>query len=115
MFEFASLKRLPAMYARAIYVRDRALMPYGVKLYVMFRRAAYYVDRILKSARPSELPVERSMAAEFAVNLKAAKEIGANIPAEVLQRADEVIQSSNLASPASGVSRSFERSHYSQR
>ena len=55
------------------------------------------------------------MAAEFAVNLKAAKEIGANIPAEVLQRADEVIQSSNLASPVSGVSRSFERSHYSQR
>ena len=80
------------MYARAIYVRDGGLMSYGVKIDVMFRRAAYYVDRILKGARPSELPVERSMAAEFVVNLKAAKEIGVNIPAEVLQRADEVIQ-----------------------
>jgi putative ABC transport system substrate-binding protein len=58
----------------------------------MPKRAAYYVDRILKGAKPSDLPVERPMAAEFAINLKAAKEIGLSIPPEVLQRADRVIR-----------------------
>jgi putative ABC transport system substrate-binding protein len=59
---------------------------------MMQKRAAYYVDRILKGAKPSDLPVERPMAAEFAINLKAADTIGIRIPSEVLQRADTVIR-----------------------
>ena len=67
-------------------------MSYGQNLRVRARRAAYYVDRILKGAKPSDLPVERPIAAEFIINLKAAKEIGLAIPPEVLQRADKVIK-----------------------
>ena len=68
------------------------LMSYGQNLRVRDRRAAYYVDRILKGAKPSDLPVEQPMAAEFIINLKTAKEIGLKIPPEVLQRADKVIR-----------------------
>ena len=92
IIKFASQNRLPAIYPAATYVMDGGLMSYGQNLRVRVRRAAYYVDRILKGAKPSDLPVERPMAAEFAINLKAAKEIGLKIPPEVLQRADKVIK-----------------------
>lgn len=90
IISFASQNRLPAIYASIIYVADGGLMSYGPNLTVMRRRAAYYVDKILKGAKPSDLPVERPMAAEFAINLKAAETIGIKIPPEVLQRADKV-------------------------
>jgi putative ABC transport system substrate-binding protein len=67
-------------------------MSYGPNLALMRKRAAYYVDKILKGAKPSDLPVERPMAAEFAINLKAAEAIRINLPPEVLQRADKVIK-----------------------
>jgi putative ABC transport system substrate-binding protein len=67
-------------------------MSYGPNIAVLFRRAAYYVDKILKGAKPSDLPVERPMTAEFAINLKAANAIGIKIPPEMLQQADKVIQ-----------------------
>jgi putative ABC transport system substrate-binding protein len=89
---FASQYRLPAIYARTIDVIEGGLMSYGPNLPPMYRRAAYYVDKILKGMKPSDLPVERPMAAEFAINLRAAKEIGLTIPHEVLQRADTVIR-----------------------
>jgi putative ABC transport system substrate-binding protein len=92
IIEFASRSRLPAIYPLTSYVTDGGLMSYGPNLPVMPKRAAYYVDRILKGAKPSDLPVERPMAAEFAINLKAAKEIGLSIPPEVLQRAGRVIR-----------------------
>jgi putative ABC transport system substrate-binding protein len=89
---FASRNRLPAMYPLPIYAADGGLMSFGPNLDVIYRRAAYYVDRILKGAKPSDLPVERPLRAEFVVNLKAAKEIGLMISPEVLQRADIVIR-----------------------
>jgi putative tryptophan/tyrosine transport system substrate-binding protein len=89
---FASQYRLPAMYSLSDYVADGGLMSYGPNLPAMYRRAAYYVDKILKGAKPSDLPVERPVTAEFAINLKAAKAIRIKIPPEVLQRADRVIR-----------------------
>jgi len=92
IIKFASQNRLPAIYPAAMYVMDGGLMSYGQNLRVRDRRAAYYVDRILKGAKPSDLPVEQPMKAEFAVNLKTAAAIGIKIPPEVLQRADQVIR-----------------------
>jgi putative ABC transport system substrate-binding protein len=92
IIKFASQYQLPAIYPGAVYVTDGGLMSYGPNNAVLFRRAAYYVDKILKGAKPSDLPVERPMTAEFAINLKTAKEIGLSIPPEVLQRADKVIR-----------------------
>jgi putative tryptophan/tyrosine transport system substrate-binding protein len=92
IIKFASQNRLPAIYSAAMYVMDGGLMSYGQNLSVKDRRAAYYVDRILKGTKPSELPVEQPMHAEFIINLKTAKEIGLKIPPEVLQRADKVIK-----------------------
>ena len=66
-------------------------MSYGEDVLKMFRRAATYVDKILKGAKPGELPVEPPMRVEFIINLKAAKEIGLRIPPEMLIRADRVI------------------------
>jgi len=92
IINFASQYRLPAMYPRTIDVRHGGLMSYGPNLLPMYRRSAYYVDKILKGVKPSDLPVERPMAAELAINLKTAKEIGLTISLEVLQRADNVIK-----------------------
>jgi putative ABC transport system substrate-binding protein len=89
---FASQHRLPAIYPRTTDVVYGGLMSYGPNLSGRFRRAAEYVDKILKGAKPSDLPIERPMTAEFAINLKTAKEIGLSIPPEVLQRADKVIR-----------------------
>jgi putative ABC transport system substrate-binding protein len=84
--------RLPTMFTRAEYVEAGGLMTYGVSVNDLDRRAATYVDKILKGAKPAELPVEQPIKFEFIVNLKAAKQIGLTIPPNVLVRADRVIR-----------------------
>ena len=84
--------RLPAMYYAAEFVEAGGLMFYGVDFPDLHRRAATYVDKILKGAKPGELPVEQPKKFEFIVNLKAAKQIGLVIPPNVLVRADKVIK-----------------------
>ena len=90
--ELAAKNRLPAMYPLADYVTAGGLTSYGVNNLDLFRRAATYVDKILKGAKPADLPVEQPMKFEFIVNLKAAKQIGLTIPPNVLARADKVIK-----------------------
>ena len=90
--ELAAKHRLPASHPRSDYVEDGGLMSYGPKITDLYRRAATYVDKILKGRPPTELPVEQPMKFEFVVNLKAAKAIGLTIPPNVLVRADKVIR-----------------------
>jgi putative ABC transport system substrate-binding protein len=92
LVKFAAKNRLPAIYEAKEIVLAGGLMSYAPNHAELYRRAAYFVHRILTGTRPAELPVERPMRAEFVINLKAAKEIGLTIPAEVLQRADNVIR-----------------------
>ena len=84
--------RLPTIYDRAEYVEAGGLMTYGVSISDLFRRAATYVDKILKGRKPADLPVEQPKKFEFVINLKAAKQIGLTIPPNVLVRADKVIK-----------------------
>jgi putative tryptophan/tyrosine transport system substrate-binding protein len=90
--ELAAKSRLPATYSRPEYVEDGGLMTYGANINDLFRRAATYVDKILKGAKPADLPVEQPKKFEFIINLKAAKQIGLTIPPNVLARADRVIR-----------------------
>ena len=90
--ELAAKSRLPAMYSIREYVEAGGLMSYGVSVTDLDRRAAYFVDKILKGAKPAELPVEQPTKFEFIINLKAAKQIGVTIPPNVLERADKVIK-----------------------
>jgi len=90
--ELAAKTRLPAMYYRDSFVESGGLMSYGADLADHFMRAATYVDKILKGAKPAELPVEQPTKFEFIINLKAAKRIGLTIPPNVLARADKVIK-----------------------
>jgi len=84
--------RLPATYSRPEYIDAGGLLYYGTNYPELFRRAAGYVDRILKGAKPADLPVEQPTKFELILNLKAAKQIGLTIPNKVLARADRVIK-----------------------
>ena len=90
--EFSMKNRLPSMYERSQYVEDGGLMSYSSNVSDSYRRAAIYVDKILKGTKPADLPVEQPMKFEFIINLKAAKQIGLTIPPNVLVRADRVIR-----------------------
>jgi putative ABC transport system substrate-binding protein len=90
--KLAEDNRLPVMYDDKNFVEPGGLMSYGTDRADLFRRAAYYVDKILKGAKPAELPVEQPMKFELVINLKTAKQIGLTIPPNVLARADKVIK-----------------------
>ncbi len=89
---FAAQHRLPAIYPFREFVEEGGLVTYGPNYVEMFRRAATYVDRMLKGAKPGDLPVERPTKFELVLNLKTAKALGLTIPQSVLIRADQVIQ-----------------------
>jgi len=89
---FALKNRLPAIYGRKEYVDSGGLMYYGADLLDSYRRIAYFVDRLLKGAKPADLPVEQPTKFELVINLKVAKQIGLTIPPNVLARADKVIR-----------------------
>jgi putative tryptophan/tyrosine transport system substrate-binding protein len=84
--------RLPAVYWRSDFVEAGGLMSYGTSFTDLWRRAATYVDKILKGANPGELPIEQPTKFDLVINLKAAKQIGLIIPPHVLARADRVIR-----------------------
>jgi len=90
--ELAVKHRLPAIYPEKGFVDEGGLMSYGADYDDLFRRAAVYVDKILKGAKPADLPVQQATKFEFIINLKAAKQIGLTIPPRVLERANQVIK-----------------------
>jgi putative ABC transport system substrate-binding protein len=90
--ELAGKYRLPAIYSQKEFVDEGGLMSYGADFDDLYRRAAAYVDKILKGAKPADLPVQQATKFEFVINLKAAKQIGLIIPNRVLERANKVIQ-----------------------
>ena len=92
VIELAAKHRLPAMYYRSDYVEAGGLMTYSTSFTDLARRAATYVDKILKGRKPADLPVEQPIKFEFIINLKAAKQIGLTITPNVLARADKVIR-----------------------
>jgi putative ABC transport system substrate-binding protein len=92
LLELASKNKLPTMHTQSLWVDAGALMSYGTNFPDLYRRAAIYVDKILKGAKPAELPVEQPMKFELVINLKTAKQIGLTIPPNVLARADKVIR-----------------------
>ena len=90
--ELAGKYRLPAIYFQKEFVDEGGLMSYGADFDDLYRRAAVYVDKILKGAKPADLPVQQATKFEFVINLKAAKQIGLTIPGRVLERANQVIK-----------------------
>jgi putative ABC transport system substrate-binding protein len=90
--ELAVKYRLPAIYPNKEFVDEGGLMSYGADYDDLFRKAAHYVDKILKGAKPADLPVQQATKFEFVINLKAAKQISLTIPVEVLARANKVIK-----------------------
>jgi putative ABC transport system substrate-binding protein len=92
IFELTTKDRLPAIYTTMEYAEAGGLMSYGANFPDLYRRAAIYVDKILKGAKPGDLPIEQPTRFEFVVNLKAAQQIGLTIPPNVLARADRVIK-----------------------
>jgi len=92
LLDFAAKNRLPAMYPYSEFVEAGGLMSYAPNIADLFRRAATFVDKILKGAKPTDLAVEQPTKFEFVINVKAAKQIGLTIPPKVLERADKVIK-----------------------
>jgi putative ABC transport system substrate-binding protein len=92
LVELAGKYRLPAIYFQREFVDEGGLMSYGADFDDLFRKAAHYVDKILKGAKPADLPVQQATKFEFVINLKAAKQIGLTIPPDVLARANRVIK-----------------------
>ena len=92
IIDLAVKSRLPTIYGKPEYVEDGGLIYYGTNYNDLFRRAATYVDKILKGAKPADLPVEQPTKFELVINLKSAKQIGLTIPQSVLYRADKVIK-----------------------
>ena len=90
--DFALKSRLPSMYSSREAVDAGGLMSYGADLADSYRRVAYFVDRILKGAKPADLPVEQPTKFELVINLKTAKQIGLTIPPELLARANRLIK-----------------------
>jgi putative ABC transport system substrate-binding protein len=90
--ELAVKYRLPAIYSQKEFVDEGGLMSYGADYDDLYRRAAVYVDKILKGAKPADLPVQQATKFEFIINLKAAKQIGLTVPPAVLARANKVIK-----------------------
>jgi putative ABC transport system substrate-binding protein len=90
--ELALKHNLPGMYPTRQFAEEGGLMAYGPLIADLYRRAATYVDKILKGARPADLPVEQPTKFEFVINLKTAKQIGVTIPPSVLAQADKVIK-----------------------
>jgi ABC-type uncharacterized transport system substrate-binding protein len=90
--EAEAAKKLPTVYGYREHVEAGGLISYGINLNSCFHRAAYYVDKILKGAKPGDLPVEFPTKIEFVINLKTAKAIGITLPRSLLERADEVIE-----------------------
>jgi len=92
LVQFSASKRLPAVYFIKLFADAGGLMAYGGSLEDSYRRAATYVDKILKGAKPAELPIEQPTKFELVINLKTAKALGLTIPQSLLQRADQVIE-----------------------
>jgi putative ABC transport system substrate-binding protein len=92
LIDFAARQRLPAIYDNRFFVDAGGLMSYGPNLPELHRRAAEYVDKILKGAKPAELPFEQPSRFELVINLKTAKALGLTVPKSVLLRADDVIR-----------------------
>jgi putative ABC transport system substrate-binding protein len=92
MAELAVKNRLPVTYHRRSFVEAGGLMSYGVDYLDLHRRAATFMDKILKGAKPADLPVQQPTKFELVINLNAAKQIGVTIPANVLARADRLIK-----------------------
>ena len=88
----AARNNVPAVYTQSLFVRDGGLLSYGVDQVANWRRAASYVDRILRGAKPGDLPVQFPTKFEMVVNLKTAKALGLTVPQSILLRADEVIE-----------------------
>jgi putative ABC transport system substrate-binding protein len=89
--EFAVKRRLPAVYGPGGYAEAGGLMTYGANFHDVLRRAATFVDKILKGAKPADLPIEQPTKFELVINLRTAKAIGLTIPPSLLQRADQII------------------------
>jgi putative tryptophan/tyrosine transport system substrate-binding protein len=92
LVSMAIATKTPAIYWTDAFVNSGGLMSYGVNVPELYRRAAVFVDKILKGAKPAELPVEQPTKFELVINLKTAKQIGLTIPPHVLARADKVIR-----------------------
>jgi ABC-type uncharacterized transport system substrate-binding protein len=92
LLEFAATNKLPTMFMNPEYVPAGGLMSYSPSFVEMFRRAAVYVDKILKGAKPGDLPIEQPTKFELVINLKTAKALGLTIPPSLLARADQVIE-----------------------
>jgi putative tryptophan/tyrosine transport system substrate-binding protein len=90
--ELAAKQRLPAIYASREFTEAGGLVFYGVSYPDLYRRAATYVDKVLKGAKPADLPIEQPTKLDLAINLRAARALGLDMPLTLLARADEVIE-----------------------